>query len=120
MTEPQIRIEIEGTPPSLNKWMRWHWTVQQQVKKDWAWLILAACLAAKIGRPRIKQATVHITLEFPTTRRRDTDNYAPKVIMDGLVNAGVIQDDRADWVSVSWRFIKGPAKKTIIEIREAR
>ena len=29
-----IRLEIDGTPPSLNQWMRWHWTVQQQSKKD--------------------------------------------------------------------------------------
>lgn len=112
-----IRLEIEGTPPSLNKWMRWHWTVQQQSKQEWAWLILAACLAAKVGRPQYKLATVHITLIFPVLRRRDLDNYTPKSIMDGLVNAGIIQDDRSDWVKVTWDIVKGDGRKTVIDIQ---
>ena len=113
-----IRLEIEGTPPSLNQWMRWHWTVQQQSKKDWAWLILAACLSAKAGRPQYKLATVHITLIFPLLRRRDIDNYTPKSIMDGLVNAGIILDDRSDWVEVKWQMVSGKKRRTIIDIAE--
>lgn len=112
-----IRLEIDGTPPSLNQWMRWHWTVQQQSKKDWAWLILAACLSAKAGRPQYKLATVHITLIFPVLRRRDIDNYAPKMILDGLVNAGIIQDDRNDWVKVTWDMVKGNERKTVVDIQ---
>ena len=51
-------------------------------------------------------------------RRRDIDNYAPKMILDGLVAAGMIEDDRADWVRVGWRFEKGTERKTIIDIAE--
>ncbi len=112
-----IRLEIDGTPPSLNRWMRQHWTVQQATKHEWAWLIKAACLSAKIGRPHYKLATVRITLIFPVVRRRDIDNYAPKMILDGLVNAGVIQDDRSDWVKVTWDIVKGRERKTVIDIQ---
>ncbi|MBP2665775.1 MAG: hypothetical protein H6Q76_755 [Firmicutes bacterium] len=111
-----IRLEIEGTPPSLNQWTTLHWSQQQQIKKDWAWLVKAACLTAKAGRPEYKLATVHIALVFPVVRRRDLDNYAPKAIMDGLVNAGILQDDRNDWVKVTWAFAKGLQRKTIIDI----
>lgn len=46
-----IRLEIEGTPPSLNQWTTLHWSRQRQIKQDWAWLVKAACLVAKAGRP---------------------------------------------------------------------
>jgi Holliday junction resolvase RusA-like endonuclease len=113
-----IRIEIDGTPPSLNKWARLHWGHQRKMKQDWAWLIKAAVLAAKIGRPEIKFARVTIILSFPVNRRRDIDNYTPKVILDGLVAAGVIMDDRSDWIDVQWRLVKGDKRCTVIEVVE--
>ena len=69
-------------------------------------------------RPKYKLATVHITLIFPVLRRRDIDNYAPKMILDGLVNAGLIQDDRNDWVKVTWDIVKGNERKTVIDIQK--
>ena len=113
-----IRLESEGTPPSLNQWTTLHWSKQRLIKQDWAWLILAACLSAKAGRPQYKLATVRITLIFPVLRRRDIDNYAPKMILDGLVNAGIIQDDRNDWVKVTWDIVKGNERKTVIDIQK--
>ena len=109
-------IEIDGVPPSLNKWARLHWAKQREIKQEWAWLVKAACLAAKVGRPGYKMATVKITLIFPVMRRRDIDNYAPKFLLDPLVGAGIILDDRADWVDVSWHFAKGDKRETIIEV----
>jgi len=113
-----IRLEIPDIPPSLNEWTRMHWTKQHQVKIEWAWTVLACAMTAKTGKPHFKMATVKITYYFTKKRRRDTDNYAPKFLLDALVQAGIIQDDRDDWVKVSWDFASGPTKKTIIEIRE--
>lgn len=113
-----IRLEIDDIPPSLNRWTHLHWSKQRLIKQDWAWLIIAECLKEKCGRPRYKFARVMITLVFPVVRRRDIDNYAPKMIMDGLVDSGIIQDDRADWVKVQWEFGKGENRRTIIEIDE--
>jgi len=113
-----IRLEIEGVPPSLNQWTTLHWSKQREIKQEWAWLIKAACLAAKCGRPQYKLATVRIILEFPVLRRRDIDNYAPKMLLDALVNEGIIQDDRSDWVDVDWSFAKGDKRRTIIRITE--
>lgn len=111
-----IHLEIDDIPPSLNRWTHLHWTKQRVIKQEWAWLILAACLSAKVGRPRHRHATIAITLAFPVLRRRDIDNYTPKMVMDGLVNAGIIEDDRNDWVKVTWDFAKGKKRRTIIDI----
>ena len=113
-----VRLVIPEIPPSLNRWAHLHWTKQRQIKQDWAWLIKAACLTARAGRPQYRLATVDISLIFPVMRRRDIDNYAPKMVLDGLVAAGMIEDDRADWVRVRWRFEKGNERKTIIDIAE--
>ena len=113
-----IRIEIDGTPPSLNKWARLHWTKQRKIKTEWAWLVLAAAMQARIGRPKLKEATVHITYLFKTKRRRDHDNATPKFLMDALVGAGILQDDRSDWIKLTWDFGSGPKNKTIIVIWE--
>ena len=75
-------------------------------------------MSAKAGRPQYKLATVRITLIFPVVRRRDLDNYTPKSIMDGLVNAGIILDDRNDWVKVTWDIVKGRERKTVINIQK--
>lgn len=112
-----IRLEIDEIPPSLNRWSRLHWSKQRLIKQDWAWLIKAACLAAKTGRPSYRLARVQITLLFPVVRRRDIDNYAPKMILDGLVGAGILEDDRADRVDVRWDFGRGARRQTIIEIQ---
>ena len=38
-------------------------------------------------------ATVCITCFFPDNRRHDPDNYAGKLLLDGLKKAGIIKDD---------------------------
>lgn len=113
-----IRLEIDEIPPSLNRWAKLHWSEQRMIKQDWAWMIKAAVLTAKVGRPMYRLAAVKITLIFPVIRRRDIDNYTPKMVMDGLVNAGIIQDDRADWVDVKWGFAQGAERQTIIEVEQ--
>ena len=54
-------------------------------------------MVSLLCRPKPKQpirwATVKITYFFPDNRRRDPDNYAGKMILDGLTAAGVIVDD---------------------------
>lgn len=47
--------------------------------------------------------TVQATLPFATRRRRDPHNYTGTVVksmVDGLVSAGVVPDDTAEWVTV--------------------
>lgn len=88
----ELRYIICEIPPSNNKFIgrnvRWNY---QEAKKSWAEKIFFLC------RPRpakpIKKALVVLTYYFKDKRRRDPDNYSGKFILDGLVKAGILQDD---------------------------
>ena len=83
---------IKEIPPSNNQFIgrtnRWNY---QEQKKRWAELIYFTC------RPRpdkpLENVTVKITYYFKDKIRRDPDNYSGKMILDGLVRAGIIKDD---------------------------
>lgn len=52
--------------------------------------------------PRYHKAVVQIIYYCKTKRRRDpSDNYAPKFLMDALVQGGILVDDSGDLVDVA-------------------
>lgn len=85
---------IDAVPPSTNKYLgnSNNFNIYRRDKKQWEWLIKAAVGRDKPKRP-VEQAVVQITYYFRDSRRRDPDNYAGKFLCDGLVKAGVLQDD---------------------------
>lgn len=94
-----VWLQIPEIPPSLNVWKNWHWAKQNEYKQ----VLYDAVngLRMKYKLPQYKNATVVITYYFPTRQRRDiVDNYSPKFVMDSLVNGGLLEDDRSDWVKV--------------------
>ena len=60
-------------------------------KKQWEALCAAYC-RPKPSEP-IKKCVVRITYIFRTRQRHDPDNYNGKFILDGLREAGIIEDD---------------------------
>ena len=94
-----MKYIIPEIPPSNNKFIgrnaRWEY---QKVKKYWEELIFYTC------RPRpdkpFKKAVVTLTYYFPTKIRHDPDNYAGKLILDGLTRAGIIEDDSFEHVQL--------------------
>lgn len=85
-----MKYIIPIIPPSLNKYAgrenQWDY---RAAKSEWKQICRAYC------RPRGKPprfVEVNITFFFPDRRRRDPDNYC-KLLLDGLVYAGVIADD---------------------------
>lgn len=88
-----MKIVIPEIPPSLNRFAGRKNVHEYRREKD-RWRDMVAWLAMVI-RPEkpFEQATVRITYFFPDSRRRDPDNYAGKMILDGLTAAGVIADD---------------------------
>lgn len=81
-------------PPSLNQMQRMHWARRKQIRDLWAEEIAVAAMEA--GRPRFRRAQILLRLFYRTNRRRDLDNAIggpAKVILDGLKDAGVIEDD---------------------------
>ncbi|WP_416348761.1 RusA family crossover junction endodeoxyribonuclease [Massilioclostridium coli] len=83
---------IPEIPPSNNKFIgrntRWQY---QAEKKRWAEMIAWLC------RPKpptpIPKAQVTLDYYFGNRIRHDPDNYSGKMVLDGLVKAGIIQDD---------------------------
>ena len=83
---------IPDIPPSLNKYAgRENVWAYRADKKQWEALCAAYC-RPKPSEP-IKKCVVRITYFFRTKQRHDPDNYSGKFILDGLREAGIIEDD---------------------------
>lgn len=83
---------LPAIPPSNNRFIgRTNFREYQRIKKEWSGLIAACC------RPRpeipLSGVTVRITYFFSDRKRRDPDNYSGKMLLDGLVRAGILDDD---------------------------
>jgi len=94
-----VKITIPEIPPSLNQILRMHYHERDRENKKWASLILYFDNRRKKREP-LKKVQVTITYFFPDARRRDTDNFSGKFILDGLVNAGIIEDDSFNHVDL--------------------
>lgn len=86
------RYSIPEIPPSNNKFIgrtnRWDY---QNEKKKWAQFVQLYCVP-KPSNP-IQRAKITLVYHFKDERRRDPDNYSGKMLLDGLVKAGIIADD---------------------------
>lgn len=113
--------EILGIPSSLNKYAgRTNSWEYRNEKKDWLRRVYMCC----IPRPYepIKNAAVEISYFFPTRHRHDPDNYAGKMILDGLVEAGILADDSFDNIELTIRKAGVDKKKprTVVRIRSKK
>ena len=94
-----MKYVIPEIPPSNNRFLGREtvWDYRNE-KKRWADLVALFC------RPRpdkpIKKAVVTLRYYFSKRVRRDPDNYSGKMILDGLVRCGIIQDDSFDCIDL--------------------
>jgi len=86
------RIVIEGVPPTINTMLTKHWRTYKRHKDEWKATTYYTALSQKI-KPFKNPVSITIELNFKDKRRHDPDNYTPKFIHDGLVEAGVLEDD---------------------------
>ena len=102
-----LRLIIPLTPGSLNEWQRAHWAERMRIQDRWdTEMIVALAVIGEGARLRklLKGARVRISYYFGTNRRRDKDNYTPKVIMDCL-KGRVIVDDSSDRIDLDWEML---------------
>ena len=82
----------------------------------------AMALVLEQGRPGTPYEAAHITITWVAKdkRRRDPDNLfaSMKPYIDGLVEAGLIEDDSAMHVSYTLKYERGDADNTILGIEE--
>lgn len=93
---------IPAIPPSTNKYAgRENVWEYRKLKQQWKDMI---CLICREKPPNpLERATVKITYFFPTKTRHDPDNYAGKMILDGLTAAKIIKDDSFDCIELVLR-----------------
>lgn len=89
-------FEVPGRLPGLNEYTRAcrsHWAVGAKLKRESTELVAACARAARVGR---FSGPVTVACRWvERDARRDLDNVAfgMKFVLDGLVEAGVIEDD---------------------------
>ena len=92
-----VRLIIPRCPPrSLNRLLRMHWARRQELMELWRAEVVVAAIEA--GRPRFNQASIRLRLYYDRFPLPDLDNAlaaASKLVLDGLVRAGVLPDDDA-------------------------
>ena len=116
-----MRIELKGTPPSLNKFAgrenSWEY---REAKSEWTQKVWAASMPQRQKKP-YERAQVTITYYFPTAARHDADNYAGKFLLDGLTKAKIIVDDDLKHITTTIRGeVDRKNPRTVIEVEEGR
>lgn len=89
---------IQGRFCSLNEFYRMHRYAQAKTKRDNDAMVAWSAKAAKI-KP-CKNPVIIETVWFEPNHKRDLDNiiFGFKFLLDGLVKAGILQDDSPRYV----------------------
>jgi Holliday junction resolvase RusA-like endonuclease len=113
------RLEVEGIPPSLNKFYSgMHWRVMQRHRDEWHTLFWISFKKAKLPKPLTTPITVSVTQYCK--RLRDVDNavISAKFCLDTLREHGYIPDDTPEYVNkVILECQKAKVDKTVILIQ---
>lgn len=104
--EPIVLEFVQPVPPiSINALRGKHWTATKAATHPWneaTWAHLRNHLI-RTRAPQGYPVEVQVELRFRTASRRDPHNYTStvvKAIVDGIVKAGLVPDDTAEWVTV--------------------
>lgn len=116
-----MRIELGHLPdPDLSPNKRLHYmrlhVAKHAAKEEAMALVLQQ---GRLDRP-YEKAHITITWVAKDRRRRDPDNLfaSMKAYIDGLVEAGLIEDDSAMHVSYTLKYERGERDNTILEVEE--
>jgi hypothetical protein len=94
-----VTLQIDGvTPPSVNGFLRAHWTRYDRAKAKWGEMCLDALTRAETPRGEWAGVLAEGMVTFPTRIKRDQGNHRfmlEKALGDALVSYGALPDD--DW-----------------------
>lgn len=119
-----MEIRIDEIGPSLNNWYAGsHWAQRKKVKDRWRLLVREAVAGCEAVDEEDYPVSIEVTCRFGKGRRGyDADNLGAtsKLVIDGLIKAGIIEDDTRNFVeSVTYRPIKHKGKdETVVRIMQ--
>jgi Holliday junction resolvase RusA-like endonuclease len=111
-------IEIHDLPKLPNNMMYKHWRTKHNEAVKWKKRVLEACLYAKITKLQLHHAT--LTYERYSSRQPDFDSLVMsfKHVQDGLVEAGVLVDDKPEVIGQpTFKWIKEKQKNAKIRVQ---
>ena len=94
MSKFRIEFEISGLPKLINGgWGKSHWAVQAKYRREWRSLVSLIVATKRPDKPLNK---AKLTLIRFSNTAPDPDNLAAsfKHVIDGLVDAGVLVNDK--------------------------
>ena len=89
-TKPPIKQPYHE---SINTWMIMKRPAMNGLKQKWKDFIKWFVDEQGYANLHIDKCEISQSIYYPTNRRHDIDNSAPKFILDGLVESGMIVDD---------------------------
>ena len=102
-------------PPSLNQYIGKHWSIGYNLKNECKQLVLA--YSRHIPQATTKRSVqMHVVLG-KGMREHDADN-TQKLILDGLVHAGMLVDDSPKWVEFLGVTYERGVHQTIITLED--
>lgn len=123
-----LTVVVDGRPPSMNS--RRHFRTVARDNANWKEVAKGAAAIARgdwthrhsLVWRSFARCTLSITFVVPQKRARDWDNVVStmKPLLDGIVQAGIIDDDSdavIEWIGLSIRYEKGRAA-TLFEFVE--
>lgn len=113
MSDPYVLPVVADGRKWINANQRLAWQSRHRLTKDWRdW---TATLARLNRVPHFDKARIECVLHFTTDARRDPANWHPtaKACIDGLVDAGVFDDD--DFTRVIGPDMRQGAKVKLID-----
>ena len=88
-------LQMEGAPPTQNRWLRAHWHERRRINQTWYAKVVEALDG---NRPQFSSVKVTFIRGY-TSKPADLDNIQIKAILDALVSLGVLPDDAPDNVA---------------------
>lgn len=79
--------------PSLNEYYKANFQAANTLKQTWKEFVIWLVNELKLNNFHISQCEIKYTTFFKTNRRHDPDNVSPKFVLDGFVEAGLLEDD---------------------------
>lgn len=109
---------ISGLPNTINAIGRKHWTIKHRVSKIWHRLVVDQCVLHKISNLWLTKADLEFTRHSTTEPDYDGLVSSFKHVIDGLVLAHVIDDDKPSVIgNPKFFWNKAPRGKGFITIK---